>query len=60
MKIALIIIAAIGLGLIGWGYWSTNEPGQSADVRIGGVIPIFIGVGVLFVDAVAWLVWWLR
>ena len=59
MKITLIIVALIGLGLIGWGYWLTNEAGQSADVRIGGVIPIFLGLAVWLIDGIAALIYWL-
>lgn len=51
------LLALLGVTLVVLGNRATNEPGQSADVRMGGLIPFFIGAVLLLIDAVLLLIW---
>lgn len=46
-----------GCGLLWFGNKAMNDPDQSADVRVGGVIPAFIGGCMLVLDVLLALIW---
>lgn len=52
MKVALGVAAVIGFILIALGYRAMNEPGESADVRAGGAVPVVLGMIILVADLV--------
>lgn len=60
MSIALgIIIAAalVGVFFVAIGVVASNDMTQSADVRVGGCIPVVLGAIILIVDFTGLLIW---